>query len=193
MPYKVVLASQSPRRKQILESLHIDFEIRNQAMDESFPESMALDKVPEFLAKKKANGMLENMGDNELIITADTVVLIGDKILNKPAHREEAHMMLSLLSGNMHKVVTGVCLTSKNHQFCFSDTTKVYFRKLEKDEIDFYIHQYQPYDKAGAYAIQEWIGLVGIEKIEGSYFNVVGLPVEKLYSALKDFGIQYRQ
>ncbi len=190
MNYTIGLASKSPRRRQILENLGLSFSLKSQEMDENYPADLNLAEVPLYLAEKKASGFLGKINDDELIITADTVVVVENKILNKPENEVSAQQMLATLSGKTHQVITGVCLLTTSKKISFSDTTEVYFRTLEKKEIDFYIQHYQPFDKAGAYAIQEWIGMIGIEKIVGSYFNVVGLPVEKLYQALKRFGIE---
>ena len=186
---KLVLASNSPRRRELLKNLKIPFEIKIRNIpEESFPSYLTKEKIPEFLAAKKASfysGEINNPGT--VLITADTIVLCDDIILGKPGNYGEAFKMLELLSGRSHEVITGVALTSKDKQKVFHSVTKVFFKHLTKEEIDFYIRNFKPYDKAGAYGIQEWIGMIGIEKIEGSYFNVVGLPVQKLYSELLKF------
>lgn len=163
----------------------LDFSIHTIEVDELYPETLPATHVAEFLARKKGKAYQLQMQPDELIITADTTVIIGREVLNKPEDRAEAHDMLNKLSGTTHEVVTGVCLTLADQQHSFSDTTRVSFKTLSQEEITHYVNQYRPYDKAGAYAIQEWIGMVGIERIEGSYFNVVGLPVGKLYDHLK--------
>lgn len=185
MPYKIILASNSPRRKQLLAAAGIDFTVRvNAGVDESYPQGLAPAEVPQFIARSKAAASM--VGDGELIITADTVVIVGDEILGKPADEADARRMLRMLSGRTHQVTTGVCLTTTAKQRVFAVTTDVTFKKLEAEEIDYYINNYKPYDKAGAYGIQEWIGCIGITSIRGSYFNVVGLPVQRIYEELRN-------
>ncbi|WP_439882941.1 Maf family nucleotide pyrophosphatase [Pontibacter sp. MBLB2868] len=179
----LVLASNSPRRRELLTGLGLDFIVRVKEVHEDFPADLTGAAVAEFLASHKAEAYRNDLQD-EVVITADTIVCVGDKILNKPQTHHEAAEMLRLLSGRSHEVITGVCLLARETKEVFYDTTKVYFKDLSDTEIDFYINHYKPFDKAGAYGIQEWIGMVGIERIEGSYFNVVGLPVQKLYSKL---------
>ncbi|WPP52981.1 Maf family nucleotide pyrophosphatase [Catalinimonas niigatensis] len=186
MNFKLILASNSPRRQQLLKELELDFQVRTIEVDEQYPDDLAADKVAEYLAIKKGKAYQMVMKQDELIITADTTVVIGPTVLNKPADAEEAYKMLRQLSGTIHQVITGVCITLPDQQQSFRELTKVTFRELEDKEIKHYVNHYHPFDKAGAYAIQEWIGMVGIEHIDGSYFNVVGLPVEKLYSRLKE-------
>lgn len=183
---KLILASNSPRRQQLLSELGLKFQIRTLEVEESYPDDLEVGKVAEYLAIKKGKAHQNIMESGEIIITADTTVVIEESVLNKPADTQEAFQMLKQLSGNTHQVITGVCLTLAEQQQSFRDITQVTFRELEDDEINYYISQYHPFDKAGGYAIQEWIGMVGITHIEGSYFNVVGLPVEKLYSKLKN-------
>lgn len=185
MNFKLILASNSPRRQQLLRELGLDYQVRTTEVDESYPADLAVDKIAEYLAIKKGKAYQTEMNQDELIITADTTVVIGKTVLNKPADAEEARQMLRQLSDTTHQVITGVCLTWPDQQQSFREITRVTFRALENEEINYYVNHYHPFDKAGAYAIQEWIGMVGIEHIEGSYFNVVGLPVEKLYSRLK--------
>lgn len=185
MKYQVILASQSPRRQQLLTAMGIHFTVKKLHTDEYYPNTIEAQKVACYLAEKKAEGYSFDRKENELIITADTTVVIHGEILGKPANEEEAKAMLQQLSGITHEVITGVCVRTYSSQISFDDTTKVTFRPLEQAEIDYYVHTYQPLDKAGSYAIQEWIGMIGIEKIQGSYFNVVGLPTEKLYKTLK--------
>lgn len=182
----LLLASNSPRRKELLAGLGLTFEVRVKDVQEDFPEHMQREEVAEYLASHKADAYTDDLGD-EVLITADTIVCLGDRILNKPANAAEAFEMLRSLSGTSHEVITGVCLLTKESKSVFHDVTKVYFRDLTEEEINYYIEHYKPFDKAGAYGIQEWIGKIGIEKIEGSYFNVVGLPVQKLYTYLKSF------
>jgi len=182
---KFVLGSQSPRRKTLLEGLGIVPLVKTNDMDETIPSHVLPHQAPEFLAKKKASHFLSTLQEDELLITADTIVIIDHKILGKPANKEEAIATLSQLSGHMHEVVSGVCISSRTTTHSFSETTKVYFRTLSLDQINYYVDQFAPYDKAGAYGIQEWIGLVAIEKIEGDFYNVMGLPVGKLVAELE--------
>jgi len=184
---KIILGSASPRRKELLKSLGIDFEIRISNTDENYPLHLSPEKVTEFLAVQKSENLSTALKANEILITADTIVVKGDRNLNKPKDNLEAKEMLQFLSGDKHKVITSVCLSSKNKQEVFTSETEVHFKILSIEEIDYYIKEYQPFDKAGAYGIQEWIGLIGIEKIKGSYCNVVGLPVVKLYQNLIQF------
>lgn len=188
MPAKIILASQSPRRKQLLELAEIDFEIIIADVDETNPPGMPGDDVPAFLAKKKANAIAHLAGD-AIVIAADTVVLLDHHILGKPTDAANAKAILRQLSGRMHKVVSGVCILQADREVSFSVTTQVFFRPLTDAQIDHYISRYQPYDKAGAYAIQEWIGVTGIEQINGDYYNVMGLPIGDVIHVLKsDFG-----
>ncbi len=187
LPYSVVLASKSPRRHELMRGLGIDFEIRTRDIDESFDPAIRLGEIALFLAEIKAKAMADTLRNNELIITADTIVCLGDQVLNKPQSPAEAYEMLRALSGNMHSVFTGVCLLSAEKQALFYDETRVYFRNLSDEEIRYYVEKFSPFDKAGAYGAQEWMGYVGIERIEGSYFNVMGLPVHKLYLELQRF------
>lgn len=186
MNYRLILASGSPRRQEMLRALRLAFEVRIIPVDEDYPDTLAVDQVAVYLAKKKGQAYRSSLADDELVITADTTVVVGKELLNKPTDAADARRMLNALSGQMHRVITGVSLTTKTSVTTFSDTTRVYFRPLTPDEVDFYVAHYQPYDKAGGYAIQEWMGMIGIEKVEGSYFNVVGLPTEKLYRKLQE-------
>ena len=185
--YRVVLASNSPRRQELLKSLDLDFEVMvKDGVEEDFPQTLKNKEVAEYLAVKKAQAYAgEVKMDNLLLITADTIVVCDGVILGKPADAAEAREMLKMLSGKSHKVITGVALTTPQVQRSFSVKTKVYFKRLSEADIDYYIQRYQPFDKAGAYGIQEWIGLVGIDYIEGSYHNVMGLPVQRLYAELQ--------
>jgi septum formation protein len=184
--YKIILASQSPRRKALLKGLDLTYEIRLiPDIDESFPKTLNGAEVPLFLAKRKAQAY--TLSKNEILLTADTVVLLDNKILNKPQDEQEARQMLASLSGMKHEVVTGVCLTSTEKQKAFSCSSYVYFNTLSLEEIDYYVAHYKPLDKAGAYGIQEWIGFAAIERIEGSYFNIMGLPVHQVYTELAQF------
>lgn len=183
---KLILASASPRRQFLLKEIGLDFSIDPPHIDESFPTDMPIEKVPAYLAEKKARALLPKITD-EIILAADTVVILGKKILNKPADRAEAIQMLTDLSGTTHIVITAVCLLNKEKSDCFEDWTEVTFKKLSKNEIEFYVDNFKPYDKAGAYGAQDWIGMVAIEKIVGSYFTVMGLPIHKVYERLKVF------
>lgn len=184
--YKIVLASNSPRRQELLSGLNLGYTIRVlPGIDESYPDYLKGEEIPMYISRKKADAYRNTMGEDELIITADTVVYIHGKVLGKPKSLEEAKEMLQELSGNTHQVITGVCLTTRETQRTFSAMTQVTFDTLTEDEIEFYVKTYQPLDKAGAYGVQEWIGFVGVSKLEGSYFNVMGLPVQRLYQELK--------
>ncbi len=186
--YKIILCSNSPRRRELLSGLGLNFEVRViDNIDESYNNNNRCEEIAEEISLKKADAYIKTIGNNELIITADTIVYNNGYVLGKPHTREEAIDMLSAISGKTHKVVTGVCIASKNKKKIFSVSTNVKFSSLEKEEILFYIDNYTPYDKAGAYGIQEWIGYIGVEGIEGSYFNVMGLPIQRLYSELKKF------
>ena len=184
--YRLILASGSPRRQQLLSELGMPFTIRTVPVAEDYPDTLPSERVAEYLSEKKGRAYQSRISDDELVITADTTVVVDDVLLNKPADAHEAKRMLRRLSGRPHRVITGVSLTRTTAVRTFADTTRVYFRTLSEEEIQYYVTRFNPLDKAGGYAIQEWIGMVGIEKIEGSYFNVVGLPVEKLYQALKE-------
>jgi len=182
--YRIVLASKSPRRQQLLADLGIDFETEIHEVDEVFPEGLPMEEIPQYLARLKAEPFVETLKEKDLVITSDTIVYVDGEVLGKPADYEEAVAMLQKLSGRRHEVVTGVCLTSTTKDVSFASVTDVFFKELSQEEIDYYITHYKPYDKAGAYGIQEWIGYIGIERIEGSYFNVMGLPVQHLYEEL---------
>ncbi len=184
--HKIILASQSPRRKQLMEAAELEFEIVIADVDETNPPGMSGELVPEFLAKKKASA-IEHMHPDALIIAADTVVLLDHHILGKPTDAEDAIKMLQQLAGRMHQVVTGVCMQKGTKQIAFSVTTEVYFRPLTDEQIKHYVANYKPFDKAGSYAIQEWIGMIGIEKINGDYYNVMGLPIGEVVPRLRDF------
>lgn len=186
--YHVILASNSPRRRELLAGLDLKFDVRVQdGIDESYPASLPSADIAEYISRKKAAAYRQTMADNELIITADTVVIAGNEIMGKPATATEAHRMLRCLSGRTHQVVTGVTITTKERQQSFSVTTDVTFKELSDEEISYYIKQYCPMDKAGAYGIQEWIGYIGVTGLNGSYFNVMGLPVQRIYEVLKTY------
>lgn len=185
---KIILGSASPRRKELLKGLDIEFTIdTNTNFEEIIPDGMKLTEVPLYMAEGKSNGFHRELADNEILITADTMVLCGNEILGKPNGKEGAVEMLKKLSNNKHTVLTGVCIRNNKKSVSFTAATDVYFNKLEESQIEYYVNKYSPYDKAGSYAVQEWIGHVGINRIDGSYYNVVGLPVSKLYTVLTEF------
>jgi len=184
---KLILGSSSPRRKELLKGLDIPFETRVFEIEEKYPSDLSHRQIPEFLARLKATAFKNKLSENEVVITSDTIVVFNDKLLTKPKDKIQALAMLHQLSGGMHQVFTAVCVTSNNKQVCFTDESNVYFKTLDKEEIDYYIEKYHPYDKAGGYGIQDWIGFIAIERIEGSYYNIMGLPTHKLYDVLKDF------
>ncbi len=185
--YQIILGSASPRRQELLKSLGFAFTTKPINADESFSYELMAEHIPLFLVEKKANAYPEKLKENELLITADTIVWCNNKVLNKPADFNEGKIMLETLSGNMHEVFTAVCLKSAEKQIAFFDVSKVYFKPLKNDEIEYYLSNFSPYDKAGGYGVQDWIGYIGIEKIEGSFYNVMGLPVKKLYEQLIKF------
>ena len=186
--YSVILASGSPRRKELLSSIGIDYKVRViNGIDENYPENMRAEDIPQFISRKKAAAYRQDMSNGELIITADTVVAVDNKILGKPKDKTEAVKMLNLLSGRKHQVITGVTVMTSEREETFATVSNVSISKLSDEEIDYYIEKYKPYDKAGAYGIQEWIGMIGVTEIEGSFFNVMGLPVQRLYTLLKTF------
>ena len=182
---KLILASGSPRRHQLLTAAHIDYEVVVPDVDETPPVGLPNADVPAFLAEKKARAIAENL-PNRAILAADTVVILEDEILGKPTDAADAKTMLQRLSGKMHTVITGVCFLKNNHCETFSVHTKVFFRELTATQIELYVSQYKPFDKAGSYAIQEYIGMIGIEKIEGDYYNVMGLPVGEVVLRIKN-------
>lgn len=183
----IILASRSPRRKHLLQSLGIDFSVEAPGTSENYPPGLERQEIALYIAVKKAESVTAGKDTGQIIIASDTIVCIGDRILNKPANRNEAMQMLRQLSGNDHYVITAVCIADSLKKRSFYSETKVRFTKLQDEEIEYYIDRCQPWDKAGAYGIQEWIGHIGIERIEGSYFNVMGLPVQRLYAELKEF------
>lgn len=186
--YRIILASASPRRKELLSKLDIDFTVKVlHDVDESFPASLSVVQVPQYISRKKADAYCQEMQENDMVITADTVVAVGRRILGKPKSAEEARVMLKLLSDRYHRVVTGVTIMTAKRTETFATVSRVRFTRLNDEEIDYYISKYKPFDKAGAYGIQEWIGMVGITELNGSYFNVMGLPVQRLYAKLKEF------
>ena len=191
MNSKIILASQSPRRKQLLEWAEVDFEVLVQPTDESFPAEMPVEIVPVHIARNKAVAITEHphfaeYDSPQTVLAADTIVVLNNAVIGKPHERREAIDILSRLSGQKHLVITGVVLKRGEKEIAFSDTTAVWFHALTKKEIQFYVDKYQPYDKAGAYAIQEWIGVIGIRRIEGDFYNVMGLPVSRVVQALRE-------
>jgi septum formation protein len=186
--YRIILASNSPRRKELLAGLDLDFEVRIiKDIDESYPHDLPTKQIAEYISKKKAAAYLATMAQDELVITADTIVVLGREVLGKPKNEADACRMLHELSGKTHQVITGVTLTTRDKQVSFSVETDVTFKVFTEEEIDYYVKRYQPMDKAGAYGIQEWIGYIGVTALNGSYFNVMGLPVQRIYEALKGF------
>ena len=186
---KVILASQSPRRKQLLEWAEITFDIKVLHTDEHYPDNISIEEVPVYIATQKGKIVWDSLDSNEqnntIVIAADTIVVLDNEIIGKPANREDAVLILSKLSGKKHRVITGVSILSEKEIISFYDVTYVQFHTLTIEQIDYYIDQYKPYDKAGAYAIQEWIGVIGIQSIEGDFYNVMGLPVSKVVKALE--------
>lgn len=183
--YKVILASNSPRRKELLAGLGVDYEVRTLPdVDESYPETLQGADIPLYIAKEKADAYVAMMQPGELMITADTIVWLDGQVLGKPVDHEDALRMLRIMSGRSHEVFTGVCITTTEWQRSFTAQTEVRFATLSEDEIAYYVDKFQPMDKAGAYGVQEWIGFIGVENISGSYYNIMGLPVQKLYREL---------
>jgi septum formation protein len=186
--YNIILASNSPRRKELLSGLDMPYEIKTlPGIDESYPEELQGEDIAIYIAKEKADAYLDRLADNDLLVTADTIVLLDDKVYGKPVDEEDAKQMLRDLSGKMHRVTTGVCITTKKKQKFFGVSSEVCFARLEEDEIEYYVTKYKPLDKAGAYGVQEWIGYIAVEYISGSYFNIMGLPIQRLYRELKVF------
>ena len=185
---KIILASGSPRRSELLGELGIEFTMAKiEGYDESYPNDIPTGEIAEYICREKSLHYSKELTENEILITSDTIVVLGDEIMGKPASKEEAVKMLRELSGKSHEVITAVCLRDCNHTVSFSDSTKVTFYPLSDSEIEYYVDNYKPYDKAGSYAIQEWIGLSGVESIEGSVYTVIGLPVARLYRELLSF------
>ena len=186
--YKIILASNSPRRKELLAGLDVKFEVKVlPGIDESYPDNLLVEEIPQYIAQEKAEAYRNLIDEETLVITADTVVVLGDEILGKPKDDEDACRMLRELSGKTHQVITGVCLTTLRKQKRFAVTTNVTFKAFTDDEINYYVSHYHPLDKAGAYGIQEWIGHIGVTALNGSYFNVMGLPVQRIYSEMQRF------
>lgn len=182
--YNYILASKSPRRQELLHLMGIEFSVKVKEVEEKFPEGLSKYEIPEFLARLKSSPFLPELQKNDLLITADTIVYLDGEVLGKPGNPKEAENMLQKLSGKEHQVISGVCLTSCSKQTSFHAETNVQFKQLTEEEIQFYIKTYKPFDKAGAYGIQEWIGFIGITHIEGSFYNVMGLPVQQLYEEI---------
>ena len=186
--YKIVLVSASPRRKELLQNLGLTFKVRTLfGIDEQYPDTLRGEDIPRFISRKKAEAYRSSMADDELLIAADTVVCLDGRTLGKPHDAQEAKAMLHKLSGRFHQVITGVTVMTKDPMENFAVTSQVTFADLIDEEIDYYVDNYLPFDKAGAYGIQEWIGMVAVEELRGSYFNVMGLPVQRLYNVLKKF------
>jgi len=184
--YHIVLASNSPRRRELLAGLGLQFEVSVvTGIDESYPETLPVEQIAEFIAEKKSKAY--PLASDELLITADTIVVAQDEVLGKPKDADDARRMLRMLSGRTHHVITGVCLATQTRRSRFSSVTEVTFSSLTDEEIEYYIREYRPFDKAGSYGIQEWIGYVGVEGIRGSFYNVMGLPVQRIYQELKKF------
>ena len=185
--YEIILASQSPRRQQLLSDLGLQFKVQSMNVAEEFPPELGMNEVPVYLAELKASAFLPKLKSNQLVITADTIVWLDGQVLNKPADYNDGFRMLKNLSGKKHQVITGVCLLSTHKKISFFVSTDVWFTQLSNQEIHYYLETFGPYDKAGAYGIQEWIGYIGIHRIEGSFYNVMGLPIQSLYEHLKAF------
>jgi len=185
--YKIILASRSPRRQQLLHDLGLKFDVVVKDYDETFPSGLTGEEIARYIAYRKAASFENEIPENAIVIAADTIVWCNEKVLGKPVNKEDAFAILKEISGNTHEVITGVSLRSKSKEITFSESTKVTFEPFSEEETEYYIENYKPYDKAGAYGIQEWIGIIACSHIEGSYFNVVGLPVQRLYKELIEF------
>jgi len=185
--YNYILASKSPRRQELLHSLGINFKVIIKEIEEIYPVQLTKEEIPVFLAYLKSKTLINNLKENDLLITADTIVWLNGEVLGKPENKQEAIKILQKLSGNEHQVITGVCLTSIHKQKSFFTISNVRFKDLSLSEIEYYVSEFNPLDKAGAYGIQEWIGYIGITHIEGSFFNVMGLPVQQLYTEIQNF------
>ncbi len=183
---KLILGSGSPRRKELLAGLGFEFEVRTKDTDESFSNELLVEEVPTYLAKKKALALLPDLKENELVICADTVVILNNEILGKPESKEQAVEMLQTLSNQQHIVITGVCILNNQIDRVFSDRTEVTFGTLTNEEIEHYIENYKPFDKAGSYGVQEWLGYAKVEQMNGTYTNVMGFPTNKVYAVLKE-------
>jgi septum formation protein len=186
---QIILGSGSPRRKFFLEELGLDFEIRLKEVEENFPETLVGSEITDYLATLKSKPFLKELKDNDLLITADTIVWLDNRAIGKPKNSSDAKMMLSKLSGNQHKVISTIAITTNKKTYLINDTTSVTFKPLSNAEINYYIEHFKPFDKAGSYGIQEWIGYIGIERIEGNFFNVMGFPVQKFYELMMKISI----
>ena len=184
---EIILASQSPRRQQLLKDMGFNFRVMHSEAEEIYPENLEIKQIPIYLAQLKANALKSFISENTILISADTIVAVDNEVLGKPKDEADAYRILKCISGRKHQVITGVCIKSFSNEISFFAESNVFFRELSDDEIYFYIRNYKPFDKAGAYGIQEWIGYIGIERIEGSYFNVMGLPTQMLYKQLNKF------
>jgi septum formation protein len=187
MSKRIILASKSPRRYELMKMAGFDFEVQSKNVDETHPQGVVAELIPSFLAKKKAHAFKGEIAEDVIVIGADTIVILEGKIYEKPDDREHAIAMLRALSGKMHTVITGVCILSSSKEVLFDESTHVYFNEFTDAEIEYYVDNFKPFDKAGSYACQEWIGAVGIRRFEGDYFNVVGLPINRVYHELKKF------
>jgi septum formation protein len=185
---KIILASGSPRRKQLLEWAEVPFEIVVKETDETFPAGLKVEEVAIYIARQKAMAVRSMVKNDPVILAADTIVVLNERIIGKPKNREDAINILSDLSGHQHRVITGVVIVHDKKEISFSDSTDVYFHELSREQVEFYVDKYKPYDKAGAYAIQEWIGVVGIRSVEGDFYNVMGLPVSRVVKELEKIG-----
>jgi septum formation protein len=186
--YRIILASNSPRRRELLSGLDINFEVNTLPdVDESYPETLWKEEIPVYISRSKADAYKKYLQEDTLLITADTIVWLDGEVYGKPVDEKDAKEMLQTLSGKTHEVITGVCITSLQKQQAFYATSKVKFAKLDSEEIDYYVEKYKPFDKAGAYGVQEWIGYIGVEELSGSFYNVMGLPVKMLYNYLKEW------
>ncbi len=182
---KIILASKSPRRQELIKGLELPFEVRTYEVEESFPDDLQAQAIPVYLAEKKALAYPDIINENEILLTADTIVWVNDHVLNKPESEQEAYQMLSEICGTAHTVYTGVCLRTPNNMISFYDSSEVFIKKLTDEEIWHYIKEYKPFDRAGSYGIQDWFGYVAVQKINGCFYNVMGLPLSKLYDELK--------
>jgi len=186
--YRIILASNSPRRQELLKGLELNFEVITiPGLEESYPETLIGEEIPLFLARKKGEAYTSYLTDNTMIITADTIVWLENNVLGKPESKEDAIRMLQMMSGKTHQVFTGVCVKTAKKEVAFCVSSDVRFAQLTNEEIEFYVDKYKPYDKAGSYGVQEWIGYIGVEYISGSFYNIMGLPVQRLYTELKGF------
>lgn len=186
--YRIILATKSPRRQHLMKEAGFSFEVSHlHEVEENYPENLNKFEIPIYLAELKSDAYPDKLEEQDLLITADTIVWLNGRVINKPNGREDAISILRSLSGNMHEVITGVCIRNSHEKLCFHSQSEVFFRKLKEEEILYYVDHFKPFDKAGAYGIQEWVGYIGISKIQGSFFNVMGLPIQLLYQKLEEF------